>query len=731
MSHTGRVFFGAACLLFGLLNSFLLAEEKNGAVYFEDTISPLLASLSCNSAKCHGSENGAGGVKLAMFSGDNAADYEILANGYKGRFVNIQNPKDSLLLKKISVQSGKSCGIKLDEESPEFKSFLAWIESGRKFNSPDAPALVALESGTPALIIKMGESFTPKFYGVYADGSKKDLSSKVKLDMPAEMLRLEDKNEIRAIAFGPSYISASINRKFCTISVIAAKEIDGEFPAEIHKNKIDELVAKKQKLANVIPSAICSDSEFLRRLYLDATGLLPTPDQAEAFLKSKDADKRGKLIDAVLASPEFTDRMTMRLADILRIKSEFPSNLWPNGAQAYHTWLRDAIDKHMPYDSMAREMLLSSGSNFKNPPTNFYRAVNVKDADNFAEAVSLVFMGVRTNCIKCHAHPQEKWTRADAVRLADIFRRLKFKASKEWKEEILTLEIPDFPESEARSVDHFVFGEKISSPADRDTREAFANWLLSKDNKYFAKAAVSRMWYWIFGIGLTNPADDIRPNKPATNPELLAFLEESFKESNYDLRHVMKLIFSSNTYQRSYKTTPNNADDFYFFTHRIPARLDAESLNDIISGTLGIYQPFKSITPEPYAFWPDNFKAHSLHDGSVSNPFLTLFGKPGRNSSYLNDRTNTLTMQQVLHLNDSANINQKLKESQYLKDLAKSPMSNEQKIRTLYLAFLTRPPNSTESLIARKHIEKSSTPHNGLKDLAWALINSKEFLFKL
>lgn len=708
--------------------SFVCAGMQNSA-NFEDDIAPLISRLSCNSTQCHGSEVGAGGLRLSMFAGDNEADCEALSKNNKFRLADLKNPKNSLLLKKLSGKIPHSGKI-FDENSAEYKAFENWIASGCKFRNEGAPKLVSIICETPELVIPKGEDFQLKFYGVYDDNSKKDFTKIVSLYTPNGQIELKDSSKIYAKNFGPTYINASAYRKFCTVSVLVAKEPLKNFPEEEPNNKIDIFISKNLMSANILPSAICSDSEFMRRLYLDATGLLPSPKEVEAFIFDKGKNKREKLIDKVVASPEFTDKLAMRFSDLLRIKSEFPSNLWPNAAQAYHTWLRDAFDSGMPYDIIARRMLLSSGSNFKNPPVNFYRAVNVKNADNFAEAASLVFMGVRTNCIKCHVHPQEEWTIKDSAAMASIFSQLKFKNSKEWKEEILALNLPDTNEK-SEPIENFVLGEKILSPAGRDTREAFVDWLLDDSNRYFARAAMSRVWYWIFGIGLIEPADDIRPNRPPTNPELLAYLEEMFKASDYDFRKIYKLIFMSKTYQRSYKTNASNADDTLLFSHRIPTRLEAESLNDIISGVLGEYQAFKSITPEPYSFWPENFKAHQLHDGSVSNPFLTLFGKPGRNSSYLNDRSNLVSMQQILHLSDSANINSKLNSSAFLKELAKGSVSNEEKIKTLYLSFLTRLPSTKELHTAIKYLETSKTNYEGVKDLAWAIINTKEFLFKL
>lgn len=595
--------------------------------------------------------------------------------------------------------------------------------------------ILRLEISSEQNILTAGVPAKIKITAHFKDGiPPQDVTDLAKIKTSADLEA--DGGTITAKKAGFHTLNASHERVFKSAAFFA-KNKTPPAPEKKHKkgkkanslpaSKIDALVNENLKICGVEPSEICSDGEFLRRLYLDATGLLPDAKTAEDFLKSQDKNKRAKAVESVINSSEFLDMLSMRFSDVLRIKSEFPSNLWPNAAQAYYTWIRDSLESGLPYDILAKEMLLSSGSNFKNPPVNFYRAVNEKNAENFAEAAALVFMGARTNCVKCHPHPEESWTEEDGKKFAAIFRHLSFKKSKEWKEEILTIDIPS-----PNPQEFCIFGEKITSEAGKDPREAFVKWLTDEKNPYFAKIAVNRIWHWIFGAGITRPADDLRPNKISSNPKLEKYLEEIFIKSGCDLKAVFKEIFLSDTYARSSRVNPSNADEDTLFSRHIPTRLDAESLNDIISGIFGVYQPFKSITPEPYAFWPEDFKAIQLHDGSVSNPFLTLFGKPGRNSSHLNDRSNKLSMQQILHLLGSSNINSKLDKSQFLKDLAKQPVPPNRKITALYLTFLTRHPTPKELDAAKKYLEENAkTTYEGLKDIAWALINTKEFLFKL
>lgn len=717
--------FAGACFV---PSNYILAANKDAEVFYNPDISAIFAQNGCASPKCHGSDSGAGGLKFAMFNGAVDSDYAQLVSAYKSRYLDTSNAENSVLFRKLSgglAHTGATLSI------DELETLKSWINQGAKFNNPSPSAqIVSLQAKDKEIVIKKGEKIALKIDAVFADKSKRDTSASCLFEVEGDAVKVSRQGEVEWLKSGIAFIKVSNNRKFCIVKAIAQTQNPPKITPEKPANEIDTYIAKIQEKAGVAPSEICSDSEFMRRLYLDATGLLPKPQKVESFLKDKSKTKRAKLIDEVLESPEFSDMLAMRISDILRLKSEFPSNLWPNAAQAYYTWLRDSIANQMPYNVMARSMLLSSGSNFKIPPANFYRAVSVKNAENYAEAAALVFMGVRTNCIKCHAHPSESWTPEDNLKLSKFFNHLNLKKSKEWKEEILTLDLSK-TETANKVQTNYIFGEKIECPSGVDTREAFADWLLKPENPYFSKAIVNRIWFWIFSVGLQNPADDIRPNKGAISDDVLKFLEAKLKDSGFNLKEVYKTIFLSNTYQRSHKTNSSNAEDEVTFSHHIPTRLEAEYLNDIISTSLGVYQPFKSITPEPYAFWPEDFKAICLHDGSVSNPFLTLFGKPGRNSSYLNDRSNAVSMQQILHLAGSANINQKLDRSDFLKKLAPSAISNRDKVKTLYLTFLTRQPTQREYEICLKYFDSGKSPLEALKDITWAILNSREFIFKL
>ncbi len=704
------------------------------ADFFNDVF-PLLET--CSSASCHGGAAGAGDLKLSLFGGDKYGDFSVLKYYSSGRLLKPWDPDDSLLLKKTSGKLSHGGGVFFKGGSPKYELLKRWIAEGAPYATKGrASAEKLILEVVPELSVERakesegffnareGESFSVKTSAKFSDGSVRRVDANVSIEGKS-VEKLKD-GKFLAKSPGQSVLRFSRARKFATVVVDVSPNGLSEFSPG--GGSIDSCVDSKIETLGLKKAPLCSDSEFLRRVYLDATGLLPPPEVAEKFLESKNADKRARLVDKLLGSEEFSDFLAMRFGDLLRIKSEFPSNLWPNAVQAYNAWLRRAVGGGMPYNIFARELLDTTGTNFRSPQVNFFRAVSEKSPMNYADAAALVFMGARMNCIKCHAHPFEEWTSEDALSMAAFFAQVKFKGSKEWKEEILYLDessVLKNPETgkavEPRTLDGF------SPESFDDPRSSFANWLTSPENPWFARAAVNRIWAWVFGRGIIEPADDIRPNNPPSNAELLEYLESEFKK-DFDVRRIFRLIFTSEAYAR--KCSPpldeKRADEeVKFLSRRVPSRLCAESLYDVLNISLGLPSDFKSIVPEPYSFWPKDFRAINLSDGSVGNAFLSLFGKPARNSSYLNDRSNAVTMPQVMRLANFSS--SKFSDSPVLRKLAKKKIPDREKIKKLYLTFLSRRPSSSEL----DRIEAFMKEGGSVFDVAWVLSNTKEFIFKM
>lgn len=468
------------------------------------------------------------------------------------------------------------------------------------------------------------------------------------------------------------------------------------------RGRIDELVFAKWEQLGIKPANLCSDGVFLRRAYLDLIGTLPTVEEARAFLKDESPGKRERLVDTLLERPEYADYWAMRWSDVLRVKAEFPINLWPNAAQAYHRWIHHAMATNMPYDQFARELLTSSGSNFRKGQVNFYRAVQSNDPKSLAVAAALTFMGERA----------DKWPAERLNGMAGFFAKVGFKPTREWKEEIVIFD-PTKPVNPAfKPV--FPDGTAVDIPWDKDPREVFADWLISAKNPWFARQIVNRLWFWVQGRGIVHEADDFRPDNPPSNSELLDYLAEELVRADYDLKHVLRLILNSTTYQLSPIPKSDHSQAAVHFASYTVRRLDAEVIIDALNQITGTFESYSSIIPEPYTFIPETHRAISLPDGSISSSFLELFGRPPRDTGMLSERTSRMTAGQRLHMLNSSHIRNKIRNGPGIKELLAKGDSRE----NLYLAILSRFPTDLD------------WGGGGGDQLAWTLINTTEFLFR-
>jgi hypothetical protein len=585
-------------------------------------------------------------------------------------------------------------------------------------------------------------------------------------------------------------------------------------------NQIDRIVLAKLSSLKIQP-VLCSDAVFVRRVYLDVIGTLPTAKEAGDFIKDPNtAGKRRALIDRLLERDEFTDYWAMKWGDVLRIKAEFPVNLWPNAAQAYHHWVRESIAANKPYDQFVREMLTSSGSNFRVPPVNFYRAIQSRTPDGIAAAVALTFMGSRI----------ESWPKDRPQGLAAFFSQIGYKPTREWKEEHvfwdpLQSSKPPSPDgaqatpppptpppappaagakaappppagekkpatpapaagekkaappppagAEAKAPPPppppvvgpvpaiFPDGKKILLLPNRDPREVFAEWLITPKNPWFARSAVNRVWGWLLGRGIIHEPDDIRPDNPPVNPELLAYLEKELVGARYDLKHLFRLILNSKTYQLSsipQTKSPEAAANFAQYPLR---RLEAEVLIDALDQITGTTEKYSSAIPEPFTFIPDNMRSIALPDGSISSSFLEMFGRPSRDTGLESERNNRPTADQRLHLLNSSHIQRKLEQSPKLRTLLQSKGNPREVVNGLYLTILSRFPTDDELKAVGAYSQaggmggttaptyskgggtgkggaaprtysqgSSSKSATAAIDVAWALVNSAEFLYR-
>ena len=515
-------------------------------------------------------------------------------------------------------------------------------------------------------------------------------------------------------------------------------------------NRIDEIVFAKLKQLDIQP-VLCSDAVFVRRAYLDLTGTLPSAEDAKTFIQSSDQNKRVALIDHLLDQPTHVHYWAMKWSDILRVKAEFPVKVWPNAAQAYHRWVWESIAQNKPYDKFARELLTSSGSNFRVGPVNFYRAIQDKTPEGISAVVGLSLMGTRV----------QFWPDDRKAGMAVFFSQVGYKPTSEWKEEIVfwdPLNSIAVPGSIAPGIDNiaksvtatnqipqaldkpmgengplpamFPDGTKTTIPPDRDPREVFADWLIRPENPWFAKAIVNRTWAWVMGRGIIHEPDNIRDDNPPSNPELLAYLEKEFVSSGYDMKRLKRLIFTSTTYQFSsiprFKAPEAKAN----FASYLMRRVEAEVLTDALSNITGSSDLYTSAVPEPFTYIPSDMSAVALADGSITSSFLTLFGRSARATGVEGERVNELASPQWLHMLNSATLQNKLQNGPKLGAIISSGAKPNEIIEKLYLTILSRFPTEADVKSAEEYAKSRGNGREAWIDLTWALINSPEFLMR-
>ena len=509
----------------------------------------------------------------------------------------------------------------------------------------------------------------------------------------------------------------------------AANPVFESSAAVTTRNHVDDLVFAQWKQLGIQPARVSSDAVFVRRAYIDVIGTLPTAQEAREFLQSTNPQKRNELIDSLLEREEFADYWALRWSDTLRIKAEFPINLWPNAAQGYHHWIRESLHEDKPYDQFARELLTANGSDFRVAPVNFYRAMQNKDQQTIAQTVALTFMGTRA----------ENWPPQQLAQMAVFFSHIGYKPTREWKEEIIIFDAAGDEGAVKRTPDQLAAvslprtavlpdGKPVHLDADSDPRIAFADWLTAPSNPWFSKAIVNRVWFWLMGRALTGDPDEISGEGAKQNAVLLDYLAYELVRNHYSLKLIYREILTSETYQLSSLPRGDAARSHEHFASYAPRRLDAEVLIDALCQVTGTSEDYSSAIPEPYTFMPVGQRAISLPDGSITSAFLEQFGKPSRDTGLQSERNNSFTDSQRLQMLNSSQIQKKL-QSDAMLQLVRSAKNNDELVTTLYLTILSRNPSPEERAIALKRFQQGSQ-RDAMTDVAWALINSSEFLYR-
>lgn len=694
-------------------------------VSFVQDIMPVLSHAGCNNGVCHGAAKGKNGFKLSLRGYDPDFDYELLIEDISGRRFNRAFPEQSLMLLKPTSEVPHKGGQAIAPDSRDYQLIHQWISEGVVSDVETTKRVERLEviPGTAELSLP-GMKQQMLVIAHYPDGTTRDVTREAKFTSSSiDVAKVTDDGEVTAERRGETAILTRYEGAYSTNGIIVMGDRSGfEWDETPVYNYIDTHVHNKLKRLKISPSKLCTDEEFIRRIHFDMTGLPPTPEQVRNFLMDEkpSKDKRGKLVDTLLESSEYVDHWTHKWGDLLQSNRKF---LGERGMWLFKEWISEAITENQPYNKFVHELITGTGSAYANPAANYFRVS--RDYTAAVENTTQLFLGVRFSCNKCHDHPFEVWTQNQYYELGAFFSDVKVKNGRLPGEEVVYTSFSPTPVKHPRtlavveaSVPFGAVNEKAT-----DQRESLAEWLTSAENPMFAKAGVNRIWSYFMGRGIIEPVDDIRTSNPPSNPELLSALTKDFLESGFDIKHIMKTIVSSRTYQQSITTNKWNKSDTINFSHAIARRLTAEQLLDAIGVATGSQPKFQGV--------PKNFRAVQLPDSQVKDDgFLKLFGRPERESSCECERTTEVSLAHAMNLINGPTVADAIIDPKgRIARLIKADEDDHTLVEELYLATFARLPQKAEYAIAVEFLAKAESKEEGAQDLMWALINSPAFLF--
>jgi hypothetical protein len=702
------------------------AMDQAFAWSFRNHVESVLSKSGCNSGACHGALAGKKGFKLSLGAFDPLADYFYITRQARARRVVLSDPGRSLVLMKPTGAVPHKGGVRFAVDSPEYRVIAEWLAGGAQGPKEDDPRLAKLELLPAASVLKPGAKQQLIVRAHFSDGRAEDVTRWAKFTSSNESVaNVGERGLAEVIGHG----EAAIKAWYLSSNVMATVSVGYEHPLPAdafakspRRNFIDELVLEKLENLNLPPSPPASDAEFLRRAYVDTIGMLPTADEARAFLADPSPDKRDKLVETLLARPEFVDYWAYKWSDLLLVTSE---KLAPTAMWSYYRWIRTSVAANMPWDEFARQIVTASGSTLENGAANFF--VLHQDPPELAETVSVAFLGMSINCAKCHNHPLEKWTNDQYYGMANLFARVRSKeggsaghrivypvTSGEWVQPRTGKPQPPRP----------LDGEALAFESEADRRLPLADWLTSPENPYFSRAITNRVWANFFGVGLVENVDDLRLTNPASNAKLFDAAAGYLVEHKYDVKALMRAILQSSTYARSSRPLAENSADQRFYSRYYPRRMMAEVLLDALSQVSG--------SPTKFGDYPEGWRALQLPDVNVTSYFLKTFGRPLRAITCECERTAQPSMVQALHISNGDTINDKLSaKGNRIEKLLAAGATNEAIIEEAYLAALSRFPTDEEraKLVAALAEAPQEDRRAAIEDLYWSILSSKEFLF--
>jgi hypothetical protein len=703
----------------------------------------VLSKAGCNAGVCHGNKNGKGGFKLSLRGEDPAADFDTLTRDQFTRRADPLRPEESLILRKPTMQTAHEGGRRFQAGSQAYEILRSWIAAGMPADPPSVPRLIELQAKPrEQILVAPIDSVQLAATAVFADGGRRDVTGLAVYEPANNVASVSTSGLAQRAEYG----ECTVLVRYLHLQVPVRMAFVPARPDFVWKNPpqhnfIDEHVLAKLRALRINPSPLCDDHTFLRRAYLDVLGVLPTAEEAQRFVGDARPDKRARLVDELLQRPEFADHWALKWSDLLRNEEK---TLDRKGVQTFHNWIRQSIADGKPLDQFARELIAARGSTYKNPPANYYRAN--RDLFARAEDAARVFLGVRLQCAKCHNHPFDRWTQDDYYGWASFFARVRYTVlenrrrdrndSHEFDGEQIVWMAKEGAATNARTqqpAELRLLGSEAPKLADSDPLETLAAWIGQSENRLFAQSQVNRIWFHLLGRGIVEPIDDFRATNPPANAVLLDALAEDFARQRCDLRHTVRTIMNSAVYQLSSEANETNASDEANFSRAEVRRVAAEPLLDAISQALDAPVRFNGYPLGTRAGQLPGVLAVRSRDQPPSDgdQFLKFFGKPPRLMACECERGEEATLTQAFQLVSGPALQELLtRPDNRLGKLASSGQPREEMLKELYWATLSRPPSAAEQTRLADYIAKATDRRRALEDIAWGLLNAKEFLFR-
>ncbi len=690
-------------------------------ISFKKDVVPVLTRSGCNTGSCHGAARGKDGFRISLFGFDPDGDHYRITREIGIRRINLAVPEESLLLLKSIGAVQHSGGKKMERGDAYYNVMLEWLNAGAPADAAQPPAVERVEVYPPQGVLE-GNGATQRMLAVahYADGTTRDVTwlSAWTTNNETSAAVAQD-GRVTAGERGEAFVMARFDTHTVGRQILALPVGLQYTPPADSGNDIDRLVYKKLRQLRLLPSGTCTDEEFLRRVTIDITGQLPTEEEYNRFIQDQEPNKRAELIDQLLQRKEFSEIWAMNFAQLMLIRSS--NDVSPKAAFLYSQWLTDKFARNVPIDQMVRELLSATGGTFSNPATNFYQVE--RDTLKTSENVAQIFMGIRTQCAQCHNHPFDRWTMDDYYGFAAFFCQIGRKPGEDYRETIVFRGGGEVKHPVGgRVMPPKFLGGPTPDVGSRDRRQVLVEWLTSKENPFFAQSIGNRVWAHFMGVGIVDPVDDIRVSNPASNPELFEFLGNKLIEYKYDFRQLVRDICNSEAYQRSCSPNESNKMDTRNYAFATVRRIPAESMLDCVSAVTNTKEKFRGL--------PLGARAVQIADGRTSNYFLDTFGRSPRNTVCACEASTDPSLSQALHLLNGDAIHGKVRSGKLVDTWVKTEkLEPTQVIEKMYIRCLSRKPTEGELKDLLAQVTAAPTPAEGLEDVFWALLNSREFVF--